>query len=102
MPYNSWILGGSGGRDVGSDMFKWLVNAQMMEERERTRKDGCVLVPTARWASRVFVLMLERNAAAMARWAHQGEPLGTICNTVEQDENMPRDLALGRRYWYHC
>jgi hypothetical protein len=48
IPYNSWMLGGIGGRDVGSDMFKWVANARMMEERERTRKDGCVLGPRQR------------------------------------------------------
>ena len=28
------------------------------------------------------------------RWAHQAEPQSTICNTVEQDENVPEIWLL--------
>jgi hypothetical protein len=57
MPYNSWMFGGIGGRGVGSDMIRWVVNKRVMEERERTGGNGCVLWPRERGglASRIWV-----------------------------------------------
>jgi len=64
IPYNSWMLGGIGGRDVGSDMFKFQVGRQCADDggaRKDQEKMAVCLGPDSDLGLRVFVLMLERG-----------------------------------------